>query len=263
MKLLLLSDLHMGHRSSRAPGALDSLSRLAAHFDRVIVNGDALETCVARYDEDRVKAYQDRLKQALVGNEGPPQFITGNHDPDISSTHYLYIEEAQLLIFHGDFMGKRTAPWIQQERILEERLEKAFSVLDRPPTFDERVHLYRETQIQYLREYPLDLARPGALWYVASHLVPPTGVLAVLQYWRKSPDRIAVFASSFGKPVKHVVFGHTHRAGVWSRSGMTLYNTGSFMPLSRPHVVIVESTKVTFASLSEAMKRLNEEIKPS
>jgi UDP-2,3-diacylglucosamine pyrophosphatase LpxH len=253
MKLLVLSDLHLGHRSSRAERALLPLSRLAKQFDRVIVGGDAIESCGPEAVSSTASDWLARLNEALCAGKDGPLYLTGNHDPEISGDHYAYFEEPGLLAFHGDLVLQRSAPWIAQERILEERVQQALDRCEAKPGFDERVGLFRRTQIQYLRDYPLDLAHSGPLRYVGGHFFPPTRIFSVLHYWWKCPDRAAAFASDFEKPVKHVVFGHSHRAGHWRRKGFGLYNTGSFMPLSRPHAVVVNGARVEFTPLAEML----------
>ena len=109
----------------------------------------------------------------------------------------------------------------------------------------------------------MDLSRGGTFRYVVGHLLPPTCLIAVLLYVLNGPRRVAAFASSFEKPVKHVAFGHTHRAGAWLRDGVHYYNTGSFMPLSRAHVISVKGEQVRFAALGEALTSWKGQAKPS
>jgi hypothetical protein len=59
---------------------------------------------------------------------------------------------------------------------------------------------------------------------------PPQCTLAMIRAWHELPDRAAAFAREFRPGSRFVVVGHTHRPGVWKRSGSVVINTGSFRP---------------------------------
>ena len=87
MKVLVLSDLHLGARATRAPGRWDEIARVASEFDRVILNGDTLDRC---YDDPRDDEKASELiadaKKYCASRNGPPKILSGNHDPVISDT---------------------------------------------------------------------------------------------------------------------------------------------------------------------------------
>jgi hypothetical protein len=60
---------------------------------------------------------------------------------------------------------------------------------------------------------------------------------------------VARLAQTFDRPVKTTVVGHSHRGGEWSRFGVRVLNTGSFMPLSKPLAVIADGPHVSIQPL--------------
>src|ERR1700759_4263513 len=102
MRTLILSDLHLASRSSRAKAHLSALERLCREFDRVILNGDTLdryECAGACAENDRFAAQVPHL---FASRSGPPEILCGNHDSGLSERNWIYLEASQTLIFHGD-----------------------------------------------------------------------------------------------------------------------------------------------------------------
>src|SRR5690242_3762949 len=103
MKVLILSDLHLGNQNSKSYGMMDGIARLARSFDRVILNGDTLD----RYEKpdctnDATKLIHD-ITATCTSASAPPELLPGNHDPAISDVHWVYLKESATLVYHGDF----------------------------------------------------------------------------------------------------------------------------------------------------------------
>ena len=255
MKVLIVSDLHLGSSASRSYRILEDLGRISKEFDRVIFNGDTFDCFEAR----GVHPFTDQLLadvlQACQSRSGPPELLTGNHDPTISSDSWVYIPAAETLIFHGDCIADCTHPSKTDDQILEARLKRKWSELgERPGNFIELAGIYRKIQAQHFLENLPDLKQPGTIRYLLKSLYPPQRAFHILSYCRKAPQRAASLASTFNQPVRNVVFGHTHSAGQWHMNGMTVYNTGSFMPLSAPYAVIVDGSNVEYRKLSTLLR---------
>ena len=92
--------------------------------------------------------------------------------------------------------------------------------------------------------------------YCWRQLSSPWRVLTILRYWQSAPFCVVVRARDFGRPVAHVAFGHTHRAGTWRRDGIAIYNTGSLMPFSQPYAIVVEGARVEWRPLEELLAAL-------
>ena len=132
---------------------------------------------------------------------------------------------------------------------METRFRKALSTLKEDLTFAGRAQLFRNTQVDFYKDFPIHASSATPFRYFIDHLFPPTRLLWILHYNWHYPGWIESLVSHFPAPVRHVVFGHSHRGGRWQRGEVALYNTGSFMPYSRPWAVRVEGKGVTFFTL--------------
>jgi len=248
MKTLILSDLHFGHKASSAGKMLDGLRALAGNYDRVVLNGDALDYAATPAIQDELKA---QIKEACSSREGPPEFLTGNHDPDVSPAAWVYLPEPAALVFHGDCIADCTHPAKRHDQLQASMLLEFWNKLGgRPAKFEELARLYRETQARFLRLYPPDSIAQNKFWYLARTLCPPKRALHILRYWWNMPRLVACLAATFDQPVKHIVVGHSHRPGHWRMNGTTIYNTGSFMPFSKAYAVSVEGAEIRWQPLA-------------
>lgn len=221
----------------------------------MIFNGDTLD----HFEGPGVHPNSDRLIAEVLetcpARCGPPELLSGNHDPAVSSTSWAYIPTSQTLIFHGDCISDCTHPSKIDDQILKVRLEQQWRKLGaRPVKFIELADIYRGIQRQHFLEHPQRLEQPDTIRYLMSSIYPPIRIYHILDYWRKAPQRAAALAATFAEPVRTVVFGHTHQAGRWTVNGMTILNTGSFMPLSTPYAVILDGPKVYFEKLSVLLR---------
>ena len=95
--------------------------------------------------------------------------------------------------------------------------------------------------------------------YALSLVYPPRRPFDIIHYWMVAPKLALKLAQGFGQVVQHAVIGHTHRPGRWPFRDVTVYNTGSFMPLSEPFAVCVEDERVEYvplAKLADAAPRI-------
>jgi UDP-2,3-diacylglucosamine pyrophosphatase LpxH len=241
MKVLILSDLHLGNPASKAYGLMDGIARIARQHDRVILNGDTLD----RYEDasrlPHVSTDLDAIKSACTSRSGPPEILSGNHDPALSSIHWIYIKESKTLVFHGDCITDMTHPSDKDESRLAAYVRKHWTQIGgRPTRFTELAETYRRLQGEHLRTHPRVEGRT-TFAYLTRLLYPPRRPFDILRYVFSAPYRAAELAGEHDDPVEHVIVGHTHRGGTWSHQGRTVMNTGSFMPLSQPSAVVIEN----------------------
>jgi len=255
MRTLILSDLHLGSRSTRAPAHLAALERLCREFDRVILNGDTLD----RFEAPGVCAENDRLasqaRAALCSRTGPAEFLRGNHDPALSERNWIYLESSQTLVFHGDCIQDMTHPSRKQDKLLAAYLARAWkSRGGRPTEFLKLVDIYRDLQNEFLIANPQIYDRHSKAFYLLRALIPPHRPLQIFSYWHRAPGMVARLAKSFDRPVKTAVVGHSHRGGDWTLDGVRVLNTGSFMPLSKPMAVIADGAHVSIHALQPLLR---------
>ena len=255
MKVLILSDLHLGHAASRAGPMLDGISTLARNYDRVILNGDTLD----RYEQPGCEPNSEQLLRDVMdacrSRSGPPEIIAGNHDPAISTLHWVYLPHSATLVFHGDCIADCTHPSKEPDRVLARALAAHWQKIgERPRKFLDLVGVYRQVQGETLRAHPLTREPRSVLHYLVSAVCPPQRPLHVLHYWWQAPARVARLAGTFGRPVRQVIVGHSHRPGRWLVNGMTVFNTGGFMPLTTPYAVRVEGQQVTMHRVAALLR---------
>jgi UDP-2,3-diacylglucosamine pyrophosphatase LpxH len=243
MKILILSDFHLGNHASKGSGLLDGIARIARGYDRVILNGDTLD----RYENPellpKVARDLEQVTAACTSRSGPPEILTGNHDPLISKVDWLYIKEGRTLIFHGDCITDVTHPTDRDEQKLGSYLQSHWAKLGgRPARFADRAEIHRKLQGEHLRMHPRYEGGTN-LQYLLRLFRPISKPLGIVAYLWHAPRRAAELAGAHDEPVEHIVVGHTHHPGTWRYHGRTVMNTGSFMPLSAPSAVVIADGK--------------------
>ncbi len=254
MKVLVLSDFHLGNPSSKGYGLMDGIARITRNYDRVILNGDTLD----RYENEallpKISRDLEQVKAACASRSGPPEIITGNHDPILSDVHWLYVKEARALIFHGDCIMDVTHPSDRSEKLLGSYVSKHWEKIGgRPELFKDRAEIYRKLQGEHLRMYPRYEARSKFVYLLRLFNTPRKPFDLVSYVWH-APRRAAEVAKGHDEPVDYVIVGHTHRPGTWQYHGKTVMNTGSFMPLSAPSAVVIAEGKPTRIPLTTLIR---------
>lgn len=260
MKTLIVSDLHLGSRASSAWRQLDSLARVANGFDRVIFNGDTLDYCYTdpnKRGEGENQRFLAAVRGKCGGRNGPPILLSGNHDAFATEQHYLYDDESQSLIFHGDTLADFTHPTKTEDQKLSAKLAERWLELGGRPVDFELLHQhYRAVQMQWMHAIIPVKKSKTVLQYAKSLLYPPRRPFDVVEYWHRAPGRVLKVARGFPRTFKHIIFGHSHRGGHWNIDGVKLFNSGSFMPLSKPLAVLVEDAQVRIVPLRQLIDAL-------
>jgi predicted phosphodiesterase len=230
----ILSDLHVGHPACpfEAPEQLAPIFRGAG---TVIFNGDTAELLSLRH-RDRGQRLLEELAQVCLAEGANPVFITGNHDPVVSSAHHWDLSDGALLVTHGDILFHDVAPWSREAqiigpahtRVLHEMGWEALMDLERSLVAAKRATLALEMHECTFPRGPL--ARAGM---VVRECWPPWRLLRIFRLWSEAPSRAACLGRAYRPRARFIVFGHTHRAGVWERGERVVINTGSFLPLAQ------------------------------
>jgi predicted phosphodiesterase len=243
----ILSDLHYGDPASRVR-SLDALRPLFGGADRVVFNGDSVETRRSpiaqqtnRIREEFLDFAQSAVRSCTV--------ITGNHDPDLSAIHHLELLGGLVFITHGEVLFDDLVPWSRELPEIREffRQELAAVPADRREIPSERLAAAKRACVRLeLKHDPHPVDPWGRIHRTVHTFWPPRRVLAMLKAWRQLPSRAATFARECRPGVRFVLVGHTHRPGVWTRSDLVIINTGSFRPpfgcyavdVSAPQIVV-------------------------
>lgn len=227
----ILSDLHYGDPASRVR-SLDELRPLFAGADRVLFNGDSIET-----RRSPISRQTDEIRREFIEftrSMGPGcTVVTGNHDADLSTLHHLELLGGLVLITHGEVLFDELVPWSRELPKIREfyRMELAALPAAAREAPAERLAAGKRACVRLeLSEDPHPCHPWGRSQRTRRIFWPPRRTLAMFKAWRELPGRAAAFASQFRPGARFIIVGHTHRPGVWIRPDIVVINTGSFTP---------------------------------
>lgn len=227
----ILSDLHYGDPASRVR-SLDALGPLFAGADRIVFNGDTLET-----RPSPISSQTDEIRREFLefAHREVPRctLVTGNHDADLSDIHCLDLLGGIVFVTHGEVLFEELVPWSRElpqiRRLFREQLAALAPARREDP--GERLAACKRACAQLrLPHDPHPRGFRQRVLLTARIFWPPQCTLAMIRAWRELPDRAAAFAREFRPGSRFVLVGHTHRPGVWVRPGSIVINTGSFRP---------------------------------
>ncbi len=229
----ILSDLHFGHRSSRVRD-LSQIAPLLEGAGRVLFNGDTVEMLFT--DERESGAAAIATLRGLCQEAGAePVFLSGNHDPMLTETHFLELAGGAVFITHGDILFHGLSPWSVEAGLLKTAHTREMEALGHPADLSGQFLALRRAvlALEPLGEQIRALRKPGLLHAIARHLWPPSLPWHIARGWARTPFLAEAFASRHAPQSRFVVIGHTHFGGVWRVGPRVVINTGSFLPLSR------------------------------
>ena len=223
--LRILSDLHVNDGLSRIH-RLEQLDPLLEGPDALLINGDSCDT-----QGDHGRETAQALTAHLRSRAPNVTFLTGNHDPDISSQHEALLQAGRVWVTHGDVFFPDATPWSRLRPELRRRIAAAERETD-PRTRDSlewRLRIYR--QIAVGLPTPHD-AHSRSWRRLAERVLTEFGsarrVWAVVQAWRQGAALAAQLTRRYRPSADVVIFGHIHRAFLGQRDGRTIINTGAF-----------------------------------
>jgi predicted phosphodiesterase len=245
--ILILSDLHLGHRASLIKHP-DQLAPMLHGPGTVIFNGDTSEM---RNPEDRLVGRKVAADLARVCHQAGRKavFVNGNHDPTVSASNHLDLADGAVLVTHGDILFLGVAPW---SREAGHYLKKHRQILDRLgpdgyTDFEKRLLASKRTSIELqMLEEPLTRGRTPGFHLFVRNCWPPWRPLMIIKAWSEVPGRAAQLAKVFRPQAKFIVVGHTHFPGAWQIAPRVIINTGSFLPYFGARAAIIESRWIEF-----------------
>lgn len=243
--ILILSDLHLGHRASVIKNP-EQLTELLRGPGSVVFNGDTAEM---RTPEDRTVGRKLAADLARVCHHAGRKafFVNGNHDPTVSGTDHLDLLGGSVLVTHGDILFLGVAPWSHDAH---HYLKKHRQILDRlgPDAysdFEKRLLATRRTSIELqMIERPLTRGRLPGFRHFVRQLWPPWRPLMIAKAWYELPYLAVDLARAFRPNSTYTIVGHTHYPGVWKLKHRIVINTGGFVPYFGALAVIIESGRL-------------------
>jgi predicted phosphodiesterase len=243
--ILILSDLHLGHRASRIKHP-DQLAPLLCGPGTVIFNGDTSEM---RNPEDRLVGRKLAADLARICHQAGRKafFVNGNHDPTVSIINHLDLADGAVLVTHGDILFLGVAPW---SREAGHYLRKHRQILDRLgpdgySDFEKQLRASKRTSIELqMLEEPLTRGRTPGFYLLIRNSWPPWRPLMIIKAWCEVPGRAVQLARVFRPQARFVIVGHTHCPGAWEVPPRVIINTGSFVPYFGACAAIIESGQI-------------------
>ncbi|HVU33067.1 MAG TPA: metallophosphoesterase [Opitutaceae bacterium] len=226
----VFSDIHYGDRASRVRD-LAQLTPLMREVDALVFNGDTMDTRTGprpQHTEECRRAVVDLVART----DAPVTFLTGNHDPDISSRHWHELAGGEVLVVHGDVLFDDIVPWGRDARLIRERIASAAGTADdrKRLSLDDRLRIWREVagSIPQRHQSERDPMR-YAFHFAVDTIWPPTRFVQIIQAWRTEADRAVALLREQRPRAKYILLGHTHRPTIRRiAGGPIVINTGSF-----------------------------------
>jgi predicted phosphodiesterase len=254
--ILILSDLHLGHRASQIKHP-DQLAPMLHGPGSVIFNGDTSEM---RNPEDRLVGRKLAADLARICHQVGRKafFVNGNHDPTVSSTNHLDLAHGAILVTHGDILFLEVAPW---SRDAGHYLKKHRQILDGLgpdgyTDFEKRLLASKRASIELqLIEEPLTRGRSPGFRLLIRNCWPPWRALMIIKAWYEVPRRAANLAQIFRPKARFVIVGHTHFPVAWKVAPRVIINTGSFVPYFGACAAIIESGRIEVRQINSCQDR--------
>ncbi len=226
----IFSDLHYGDRASRIR-KLAHLQPLLDGVDHLVLNGDTLDTRPGPAPA-HTAACRDEVLEFFPQHVPRVTFLTGNHDPDLTSHHVLDLEGSAVFVTHGDILHDDIVPWSQDAPLIRPQIAAALAALPiaQRTQLASRLTVWRSVAAAIPQRHQSESrGLRYALHFARDTVWPPLRVWRVWLTWRKETPRAAAFARTYRPDAKFFVIGHTHRPGAWTTpSGVVVINTGSF-----------------------------------
>jgi len=240
-KTLVISDTHLGRPAHGRLGKVTAqrLRPLWEGCDRVVINGDVAELQMRPYRAEAAR--QVEALQALCDQDGVELvLISGNHDAMLSDRRHALMAGGRVLVTHGDAMHPAIAPWCKSAAAMSRQTHEALAQMSEVDLRSRLAVAQHVAHRDFLEPHTSE-GHHGMFWM----LMRPHKIAMLLHYWWAVPKMASCFASEFAPRAEVVLFGHSHREGVWQRQGRTIINTGSFGFPGKPWAVLVEGRRVS------------------
>lgn len=213
--ITILSDIHLGHSASLVKRP-EQIYPLLCINPEIIFNGDTFEHRFEK-EEESFSNYKSAFNSLLTERgDIRYQFLTGNHDPNISDYHYIYINNC--IVTHGDVINPSLL------------IQPNNPTLD--PVTDYRVKICNNT-----KSLP-SFTRNEKVNYFVRNTLQPTKLLSTLSLWKNFHTNLySNFEEDRIETPRVFITGHIHRPSIHKSKDFISVNTGSFMPLLGRYLV--------------------------
>lgn len=223
--VLILSDLHLGHKASSIDdvSALEPLLRGAG---TLLLNGDTWQELAREFRDDGQRLWKD-LQSLCRRMEIDIITLPGNHDPGNRDADYIALADGKIIIMHGDTVFPEVAPW---SRMAIQKKDELRELISRYPqdTREQRFALAKKVaQFLVPPYYPHSRNIFARIW---DAVTPPGRAWRMIRAWATMVRETRQFAKRYFPDAAIILCGHFHRSGIWDEQLPVVINSGSFMP---------------------------------
>lgn len=228
--VLILCDLHLGHKVSRIEDA-ECLRGVIRGAGTVVFNGDTWQELAKKYRDHSAAMLADL--QRICAEEGAECFfISGNHDPGWDAG-WLELAGGRIVVTHGDTLLHSGAPWKREILRNGKRVDEMWKRHPRAAEdIRERIIVAREIAREMRSvEHPAGKSIWQRAWDAA---FPPQRALLMIDSWVRHARLGDAFCERYFPQAEILVVGHFHFHGVWHVGRRVVINGGSFLNPDKP-----------------------------
>lgn len=255
-RIVILSDTHLANPGRGAHSAA-ALRPLWQGADELVINGDVAEVADEHLRGAAARQVVELLRLAEVDGVRVT-LISGNHDPLITDRRYLRLAQREVFLTHGDILHPAISPWTDHGKDMARLHADAVMSLDpaKARDMDAQLAACKHASAAQWDEFVTRPHKPGSLAnFVPYRVRRPLAQKAALArklvkaayYWQTIPRRAMGFARRFAPESRFFVFGHIHRAGIWTDPGAGpngqdryIINTGAYQNPRNPRAVVIQ-----------------------
>ena len=223
--VLILSDLHLGHKGSLIDDVA-ALRPLIEGAGTLLLNGDTWQELAREFRADGERLWIE-LQHMCTQMGIDVMALPGNHDPGNGDCGYVELAGGKIVITHGDCVFAEGAPWSRMA-IAKHKEWMALWAQRATETIDERLALGRE--LARMLVAPSHGRSQNLFLRAWDALMPPGRALRMVLSWATMVAETRNFFQRYFPVAEVMICGHFHRAGIWDEKQGLVINTGSFMP---------------------------------
>lgn len=241
----VISDLHLGHFASKIhdPAQVEHLFDGAAS---VVLAGDTSEQHLPELAE-RAGQLRARLVESIRAHGAGVVELPGNHDPAVSPFTHVELAGGRVLVHHGDALFHYGSPWGREVVPSRPDLERVTAAFGPAAALDAEGWMARANAWARAMSPPETLefeSLRGRLGHYAGLLFPPQRVAQMANAVLTGELRALRLAERFFPRARFIVNGHTHLGRIVPGRGRVAINTGAYVRIGSPRLVIVEADRL-------------------
>lgn len=235
----------MGHFSSKIhdPAQVEHLFDGAAS---VVLAGDTSELHLPELAE-RADWLRRQLLASITSRGITPIELPGNHDPAVAPHTHVELAGGEVLVHHGDALFHFGSPWGREVTVSRPQLEQVSAAFGPSSALDAESWLARANAWARAMSPPETLefeSLRGRLGHYAGLLFPPQRIARMADAVLTGEVRAIRLAERLFPRARFIINGHTHLGRIVQARGRVAINTGAYVRIGSPRLVIVDAAEL-------------------